>query len=424
VAGLSVGVSHVFAVRAHSAAGLGGESDMLTLIERTAPNSPRLEAVWTDDRVDLSWSSPYNGGSSITGYELFKQWPGLSNWTLVASLTGNEYSDTTVLNGQTYAYKVRAVNAIGEGKMSNVVKDFPRTIPSAPELYVLNPGSNSLFAMWAEPDDDGGAPVQGYSVYVDGVLYANTSALNVTIQDLQYGISYSVTVLAYNLAGSGPSSEPMSAVPVSVPGPIGGLEAEVEPNLIVIDWEAPSQSGGAGQVQYRVYQRLQGASEFSLLTTTASTSYEASMTLADIGKARDFKVEAFNAIGTGGNMSLLGVVPNVVYLSGTVLDENGGPIEGATVSTDQGGQATTKANGSYIIQVQPGTVVLNITATGHDPMLKEVVVGETPVEVETLTLATTQSEEEEGGIDLIWVLVPVLLIAGGGAAILLLRRKR
>ncbi len=103
VAGLSLGVSYIFTVRAHNAAGLGGESAGLTLIERTVPNAPTLKRVWGDDQVALTWSTPYNGGSPITGYVLYKQWPGLSNWTEVGTMQGNRYTDDGLTNGQTYA---------------------------------------------------------------------------------------------------------------------------------------------------------------------------------------------------------------------------------------------------------------------------------------------------------------------------------
>jgi titin len=424
VAGLSLGVNYIFTVRAHNEAGLGGESDSITLIERTTPSSPNLKAAWGDGRVDLTWSTPYNGGSPITGYILYKQWPGLSNWTQLASLKGNSYSDVDLINGQTYAYKVRAVNGIGEGRMSNVVKDFPRTLPGAPELYVLEPGSNSLFAEWADPDDDGGAPIEGYHVYVDGVLYATTSAQNITISGLEVGITYSVTIKAYTLAGVGPASDPMTATPVSAPGPITDLQAISQPNKVVLAWDAPQTTGGAGPVQYRVYQRVQDATGFTLITVTSGTEMELAMTMADIGKARDYRVEAFNSVGTGGNMTVTAVMPNVVYISGMVLDEEGAPIPGALVSASSGGQVITGADGSFRIQVDPGTVVLNITAEGREPAVQEVLVGASPVEAGTVTMSPTEEQTSNEGIDPIWVLVPVVIIVGGVAALVLVRRKK
>ncbi len=89
-----------------------------------------------------------------------------------------------------------------------------------------------------------------------------------------------------------------------------------------------------------------------------------------------------------------------------------------------GGQAITGADGSFIIQAQPGTVALNITKAGLVPVSKEVWVGTSPVQMGTVTMAGEATEDTDDGIDLIWVLVPVLLVVGGGVAFLLLRRRR
>ncbi len=422
LSGLSLGVSYILTVRAHNAAGLGGASDGLTLIEKTVPNAPDLSAIWGDRQVALAWTTPYNGGSPITGYMLYKQWPGLSNWTELGTMQGNEYTDEGLTNGQTYAYKVGAVNSIGDGMISNIVRDHPCTLPSAPELYALEPLVRGLFAIWAAPDDDGGAPVLGYKVYLDGVLYSNTSADNITITGLEGGISYSVTVLAYNLVGSGNASAPMSAMPVSVPGPIRTISASSEPNRIVLDW-SPAQ-GGDAQVRYRVYHRLNGSMDFVLLTTTGATDLTIPMSLQEIGLARDYKVEAFNSVGVGGNATALDVMPNVVFIAGSVLDDAGAPVAGATVISHPGGQVITGADGSFTIQVQPGTVVLNITKAGFVPVSREVWVGTSPVQMGTVTMAGESTESTDDGIDPIWVLVPVSLVVGGAAAFLLSRRKR
>ncbi len=193
-------------------------------------------------------------------------------------------------------------------------------------MYALEPGDRSLLAKWAAPDDDGGAPVLGYSVYVDGVLYANTTADNMTITGLEGGSPYSVTVRAFNLAGIGDPSAPISATPVSVPGAIGTFSATSEPNAIVIT--GPRRKGAGKRSSTGYIHRLNGTTDFVLLTTTEATRLELPMTLQDIGLARDYRVEAFNPAGVGGNATTLDVMPNVVYIAGVVLDESGAPSPG------------------------------------------------------------------------------------------------
>ena len=68
----------------------------------------------------LSWTAPASdGGSSITGYEI---WRGTTSGaasllTTVGLVTS--YTDASVSNGTTYYYQVAAVNAVDTGPGSN-----------------------------------------------------------------------------------------------------------------------------------------------------------------------------------------------------------------------------------------------------------------------------------------------------------------
>ncbi len=423
ITGLSMGVTYIFTVRAHNAAGLSEESAGLTLIERTVPSAPVLKAEWGDDQVELTWSTPYNGGSPVTGYKLYKQWPGLSNWTELAQLTGNSYSDQTVQNGQTYAYKVRATNSIGEGKMSNVVRGSPLTLPSAPEVYILNPGDHRLYAAWAAPDDDGGSAVIDYIVYLDGVQYATVAGLDLNITGLTNGIAYSVTVKARTAAGIGPVSGPMTATPVGLPGAPSDLVATVEPNSITLSWQAAGETGGAGPVQYRVYVTYPDGSPV-LLITTSITSYVMPMDLNDVGLTRVYKVQSFNAQGIGGNATTQAVEPLVLYVSGMVVDENGERKPGVMVKSQDGGQTMTDTEGLFALQVEPGSVTLTFESTGYSKTLRQVEVGEEPVDIGVVSIPPSQTDEPQTGFDPLWIvgILGVVVIALG--AVLFLRRKR
>lgn len=86
----------------------------------TAPSEPlNLRAIATDTKVTLSWSAPLNnGGSTITNYRVYRRTS--SNAETLIATVGNSlgYVDTSVLNGQTYVYRVTAVNAVGESAKS------------------------------------------------------------------------------------------------------------------------------------------------------------------------------------------------------------------------------------------------------------------------------------------------------------------
>ena len=68
----------------------------------------------------LTWTAPASdGGSPITGYEIWRGTTsgGASLLTTVGVTTS--YTDSTVSNGTTYYYQVAAVNAVGTGPGSN-----------------------------------------------------------------------------------------------------------------------------------------------------------------------------------------------------------------------------------------------------------------------------------------------------------------
>jgi hypothetical protein len=88
---------------------------------QTVPGAPGLTAAspTTGKGIKLSWTTPADGGSAITGYQVFR----LNNGSLVriASLGAAtiSYRDSSAKRGRTYTYAVRATNALGPGPYSN-----------------------------------------------------------------------------------------------------------------------------------------------------------------------------------------------------------------------------------------------------------------------------------------------------------------
>lgn len=91
--------------------------------EPTTPASPRVDSVARDGIgvVHLAWSEPDNGGSALTGYNVYRKVGAGGNYALLASGTmgcpscKTTYDDATALPNTQYFYKVTAKNASGEG---------------------------------------------------------------------------------------------------------------------------------------------------------------------------------------------------------------------------------------------------------------------------------------------------------------------
>ena len=159
----------VSAVNAIGESGLSNEMVGAPSAPATVPGAPSLNsATGGNASVALAWSAPgSNGGSAITGYRVYRG-TSAGGETLLTSLglvTG--YTDATAVNGVTYFYKVSAVNAVGEGGLSNersATPSAPLTVPGAPTLNSATGGNSSVSLGWSA-GANGGSAITGYRVY-------------------------------------------------------------------------------------------------------------------------------------------------------------------------------------------------------------------------------------------------------------------
>jgi hypothetical protein len=96
-----------------------------------APAAPLVQAsvdCTNANFIHLSWSTPDNHGSPITGYNIYRSING-GNFTQITSVSAstNEYTDT-IGSGQSVQYKVTAINGVGEGSACSAVTPTPCTI--------------------------------------------------------------------------------------------------------------------------------------------------------------------------------------------------------------------------------------------------------------------------------------------------------
>lgn len=92
-------------------------------------------------------------------------------------------------------------------------------------------------------------------------------------------------------------------------------------------------------------------------------------------------------------------------ISGKVVDENGDPIEGATVTLDSGETVTTDENGEFSMQVDPGTYIITVSKGGYEDETTEVSID--PGEEEDLG-DLVLPEEDEGDLEFPWWLLIVI----------------
>ncbi len=126
--------------------------------EPTKPGAPILTASLTSgsNTANLSWPQPDNGGSPITGYNVYRSHNG-GAFTLIAAVPVTNYSDTTATAGD--LYHVTAINQAGEGPYCSnvtptvVVPPNPCATPGVLVVTDLNPdGSDNDSGLNTPPD--------------------------------------------------------------------------------------------------------------------------------------------------------------------------------------------------------------------------------------------------------------------------------
>lgn len=137
VTGLVNGTSYIFRVSASNTIGAGPWSASSAPVVPAAqiPLAPRdLVAKSLDASAMLSWLAPSDdNGSPITNYTIQRSLNGGVNWTTIATVGGSQTTHLVkpLVNGQSYIFRIAAINSIGTGPYSNnsnVV--IPKPIPA------------------------------------------------------------------------------------------------------------------------------------------------------------------------------------------------------------------------------------------------------------------------------------------------------
>jgi PKD domain len=104
-------------------------------VEPALAGAPLVTATMDNAKltVQLSWPTPDNGGSDITGYKVYRR-IGAGSFTLLTTTTSTSFTDITFDKNQTNTYHVTAVNAVGEGPFCHDIA--PVLLPPAENICI------------------------------------------------------------------------------------------------------------------------------------------------------------------------------------------------------------------------------------------------------------------------------------------------
>jgi titin len=413
VTGLTNGDSYTFSVTATNSLGMGVASIASNAVVPavTAPSAPTgLVATPGNTTVALSWTAPSNGGSAITGYNVYEasssggeNYAAPVNGTLIS---GTTTTVTSLTNGTTYYFTVKAVNAIGSSPASSEVFAIPAgTVPGAPTGVTAAPGLASATVAWTAPSNLGGSAVTRYTaVAVDATVPARggqtctwtTGPLSCIVSGLTDGDSYSFTVTATNSVGTSPPSTASSAVVPALSAPLAltSLVATPGNHKVVLTWTAPS-NGGAAIIGYNLYEGATAGSEnYGSPVNGGILITATSVTVSNLtnGHTYYFTVEAVNAVGSAPASNEAWAIPAATTSDApqdvaASLAGNASVVVSWVSPLDTGGSSVT----GYVVTpyigatAEPASVFDNNTAT------TETITGLSPGTAYSFTVAAVNS---------------------------------
>jgi fibronectin type 3 domain-containing protein len=269
------------------------------------PGAPRdLHAVGGDSMVELEWRPPWEPGDSpILGYRIYR---GPTNASLQFLFTTGSlsitYVDEQVENGQTYWYGVLAYTEFGNGAISDPVMARPVGPPTAPLNLSAERGDKSVTLRWGPPENDGGFPLTSYYVYKGPTELQleweeSVQGREHTLTGLVNGQTYYFAVSARTDVDEGPMTEPVAAIPGTIPGAPRDLSASPGTGEVRLSWKSPSDSGGFEILEYVIYRGEAPDSLERLVSRPVSSLYTDSE--VDVGVTYYYAVTAVTTVGEG-----------------------------------------------------------------------------------------------------------------------------
>uniref|UniRef100_A0A5G2RCH7 Myomesin-1 n=1 Tax=Sus scrofa TaxID=9823 RepID=A0A5G2RCH7_PIG len=336
---LAEGKSYQFRVRCSNSAGVGepSEATEVTVVgdKLDIPKAPSniIPSRNTDTSVVVTWEESKDA-KELVGYYIESSVVGSGKWEPCNNnpVKAHGFTCHGLTTGQSYIFRVRAVNAAGLSEYSQdseaIEVKAAIAAPSPPcDITCLESFRDSMVLGWKQPDKTGGAEITGYYVnyreVIDGVpgrwREANIKAISdeaYKISNLKENMVYQFQVAAMNIAGLGEPSAVSASFKceewtIAVPGPPHSLKySEVRNTSLVLQWKPPIHSGRTPVTGYFVDMKEANAKEDhwrGLNEAALKNTYLKVQGLKE-GVSYVFRVRAINQAGVGKPSDLAGPV--------------------------------------------------------------------------------------------------------------------
>ena len=294
------GNTYYYKVRALDANGTAGAWSSIVSVtyKQTLPAPTVTGGNDAQGRPTLKW----NAVTGAAKYEVYRARSKDGDYIKYSTVTGTSYTNTSYIeNGNTYYYKVRALDANGTaGAWSSVVSVTYKQTLSAPTVTGGNDAQGRPTLKWNAVS--GAAKYEVYRARskdgdyikystVTGTSYTNTSYI-------ENGNTYYYKVRALKSDGTAGAWSSIVAVTykqtLSAPAVTGGNDAQGRPTLT---WNAVT-----GAAKYEVYRARSKDGDYIKYSTVTGTSYT-NTSYIENGNTYYYKVRALKSDGTAGAWS-------------------------------------------------------------------------------------------------------------------------
>ncbi|XP_061583560.1 myomesin-2 isoform X3 [Cololabis saira] len=318
----------VYSVNMYGSSEASAPSEPIQKLDRDGvPSAPGQVVATrnTKSSVFVQWETPAHQ-KNLLGYYIDGRVAGSKDWFPCnhKPFRHNRFVVHGLIPGETYTFRVQAVNAFGLSEESQessplsvepaLGKGVEYATPSSPYgITMLNSDGSSITVAWRTPKHCGGSKVNAYYIDkrdADTLVWKEVNMSGVTdrvctVDHLTDGTFYEFRIQAGNMAGVGLPSAPSApmkchAWTMHEPGPAYDLHfSEVRSHSLVLLWKAPLYTGASAVTGYLVDMAKKGSSEFVTLTHEAVSHRYLQVHDLHEGENYVFRVRAANASGVG-----------------------------------------------------------------------------------------------------------------------------
>jgi Fibronectin type III domain len=254
--------------------------------------------------------------------------------------TASPITVSGLTNGKTYTCTLSATNEIGTtNALLPSLPTIPSSVPGAPSITSVTPGNASVAVAFNAPASNGGFPILNYEAScassTGGVFGSNIGLTSpISVSGLTNGRTYTCTVTATNVIGTGGSSAPSSpVVPAAAPGTPAQPSVASGNAEIVVSVAAPNDNGSP----ITSYSASCTSSNGGVPGSKSDTAPPITVTGLTNDRTYTCTVNATNAVGTSGTSpASLPTTPSAAVTPPAVPDAPAAPT-------------VTRGNGVFIV---------------------------------------------------------------------------